>query len=169
MLRILIPVNGSANCTFAVRQVIKEFMNNPAMEIHLLNVQPPLNRDITRFFSANSIHDYHHDESAKALKTARQLLDSFSIPCTVHEAVGARAKTIVDMAQHLHCDQIVMGTARKNSLTRLVEASVTNRVIELTSVPVEVVAGDAISRAERYGIPAALVVALAAMMLIADQ
>ena len=169
MLRILIPVNGSANCTFAARQVIKEFMNNPAMEIHLLNVQPPLNRDITRFFSANSIHDYHHDESAKALKTARQLLDSFSIPCTVHEAVGARAKTIADMAQHLHCDQIVMGTARKNSLTRLVEASVTNRVIELTSVPVEVVAGDAISRAERYGIPAALVVALAAMLLIADQ
>ena len=35
-----------------------------------------------------------------------------------------------------------MGTARKNSLTRMFESSVTNRVLELTTVPVEVIAGD---------------------------
>ena len=44
-----------------------------------------------------------------------------------------------------------MATARKNSLTRLVESSVTDRVIQLTSVPVEVIAGDSMSKWERYG------------------
>jgi len=37
-----------------------------------------------------------------------------------------------------------------------VENSTTNRVLELTSVPVEIIAGDAVSRWERYGIPAGL-------------
>lgn len=40
---------------------------------------------------------------------------------------------------------MVCATARKNSLTRMLEASITNRGggVELTTVPVEVIAGDA--------------------------
>jgi len=51
MLKVLIPVDGSRNCQFAVKHVIKQFMNNTAMEIHLLNVQVPFTRDIARFVS----------------------------------------------------------------------------------------------------------------------
>ena len=72
-----------------------------------------------------------------------------------------------DAARRLHCDQIVMSTARKNSLTRLVENSVTNKVLELTDVPVEVIAGDAVSKLERYGIPAGIGTALALLFLAA--
>ena len=60
-----------------------------------------------------------------------------------------------------------MATARKNSLTRLVENSVTNKVIELTPVPVEVIAGDAVSRWERYGIPAGLSALVALLLAVA--
>ena len=60
------------------------------------------------------------------------------------------------MARKLQCDHIVLSTARKNSLTRMLEDSTTNRVLELTSVPVEVIAGDAVSRLERYGLPAGI-------------
>jgi len=84
------------------------------------------------------------------------MLDGFSIPYSAHAEVGERAKTIADAARRLRCDHIVMSTARKNSLTRLVENSVTNKVIELTAVPVEVIAGDSVSKLERYGIPAAI-------------
>ena len=96
------------------------------------------------------------------------MLDGFSIPYSAHAEVGERAKTIADAARRLRCDHIVMSTARKNSLTRLVENSVTNRVLELTSVPVEVIAGDAVSKWERYGIPAALGAALALVLAVAD-
>ena len=74
----------------------------------------------------------------------------------MHIEVGERAECITAAAHRLRCDHIVISAARKNSLTRLVENSTTNRVLELTSVPVEVIAGDAVSRWERYGIPAGL-------------
>ena len=166
MLKILIPVDGSRNCEFAVRHVINQFMNNTAMEIHLLNVQPPFSQDISRFVSRKTRHDYHRDEAEKALRPVRQMLDRFGIPYSAHAELGEKAKCIADTARRLRCDRIVMSTARKNSLTRLVEDSVTNRVIELTPVPVEVIAGDSVSKYERYGIPAALT-ALIALVLAA--
>jgi len=144
--------------------VIKQFMENTAMEIHLLNVQPPFSRYIAQFASKRSRKDYHRDQAEKALSPIKQMLDGFSIPYSVHAEVGEKAKLIANAARRLRCDQIVMSTARKNSLTRLVENSVTNRVIELTTVPVEVIAGDAVSRWERYGIPAGLAAGMALLL-----
>jgi Ca2+-transporting ATPase len=155
-MKVLIPVHGSRNCEFAVRHIVRQFMNNTAMEIHLLNVQPPFSSYITRFVSRKNVRDYHRDEAEKALRPSRQILDSFGIPYAVHVEIGERAECITGAAHRLRCDQIVMSAARKNSLTRLVENSTTNRVLEITSVPVEVIAGDAVSRWERYGIPAGL-------------
>ena len=168
MLKLLVPVDGSRNSQFAVQHVVKQFMNNSAMEIHLLNVQSPFSRDVARFVSRKSLHDYHRDQAEKALGPARQLLDGYGIPYSAHSEVGDRAKAIADAARRLHCDQIVMSTARKNSLTRLIENSLTNKVLELTTVPVEVIAGDAVSGLERYGVPAALGTAAALLIFAAD-
>jgi len=168
MLKILIPVDGSRNCRYAVQQVIKEFMNNTAMEIHLLNVQAPFSREIARFVSRKSLHDHHREQAEKALGPIKQMLDGFGIPYATHAALGPRAKSIADAARRLRCDRIVMSTARKNSLTRLVENSVTNKVLELTPVPVEVIAGDEVSGLERFGIPAAIGAVAALLMLATD-
>ena len=168
MLKVLIPGDSSRNCQFAVKHVIKQFMNNTAMEIHLLNVQPPFSRHIAQFVSKRNRQDYHRTEAEKALRPIRDMLEKFGIPYSVHTEVGERAQCITDVARRLRCDQIVMSTARKNSLTRLVENSVTNKVIELTSVPVEVIAGDAVSKWERYGIPAGIGTALALLLIAAD-
>ncbi|MGH8732511.1 MAG: cation transporting ATPase C-terminal domain-containing protein, partial [Burkholderiales bacterium] len=154
MTKVLVPVHGSRNCEFAVRHIVRRFMNNTAMEIHLLNVQAPLTSYITRFLSRKNVRDYHHDEAEKALRPVRQILDGYGVPYAVHVEMGARAEVITAAAHRLHCDHIVMSAARKNSLTRLVENSTTNRVLELTSVPVEIIAGNSVSRWERYGIPA---------------
>jgi P-type Ca2+ transporter type 2C len=166
-MRVLIPVDGSRNCEFAVRHVIRQFMNNTDMEVHVLNVQPPLTSYITRFLSRRNVRDYHTDEAAKALRPVRQLLDGFGIPYAVHIEIGERAECIIALAHRLRCDHIVMSTARKNSLTRLVETSTTNRVLELTAVPVELIPGDSVSRWERYGIPAGLTTLLALLLAAA--
>ena len=44
----------------------------------------------------------------------------------------------------------------ENSLTRMLEDSTTNKVLEQTTVPVVVIAGESISKLERYGLPAGL-------------
>ena len=42
-----------------------------------------------------------------------------------------------------------MGAARKNSLTRMLQDSTSSNVLEHTSVPVEIISGNAVSRLER--------------------
>ena len=167
MLRVLVPVDGSRNSEYALRHVVNEFLKNSAMEIHLLNVQPPFSRHISQFIGSKTRDSFHHDEAEKALRPARQLVEKFGMPYSVHIKVGNKANIIVDEARRLRCQRIVMSTARKNSLTRMLEDSTTNKVLEKTSVPVEVIAGEAISKFERYGLPAGLGAALALLVAAA--
>ncbi|MEO8653558.1 MAG: HAD-IC family P-type ATPase, partial [Ramlibacter sp.] len=168
VMKILIPVSSSHNAQFAVRHVVRRFMNDSSIQIHLLNVQPSFGRYLGRFASRRNLREYHRGESEKALDPSKRILEGFGIPYAVHMAVGDQAERITETAKRLHCDEIVMSTARKNSLTRLLENSVTNRVLERTSVPVEILAGDAISPWERYGLPAALAALLGLLLVAAD-
>lgn len=169
MLKVLVPVDGSSNSLHAVRHVLGEFRSNPAMDIHLLNVQPPFSRYITRFVDRKAVSEVHHEASEKALQSSRQMLDDTGAPYAVHLAVGERATSIAEVARQLRCDRIVIGTARKNWLIRAVEGSIINKVIELATVPVVVIAGEPASKVERYGIPAGVGAGLAWLVVAATD
>jgi len=166
MNTVLIPVGDSRNSRYAVQRVAAEFLRNPEMRVHLLNVQTPLPRHISQFLGPKTRADWHRDRAEEVLKPARAILARHAIPFEEHTRLGRKAEIIVDEAKKLGCDRIVMATARKNSLTRMLEDSTTNNVMELTTVPVELVPGDAISKLERFGIPAGLGAALA--LLVAE-
>jgi YjbE family integral membrane protein len=168
MIKVLVPVDGSENSVKAVQQVVNRFVENYKMEVHLLHVRTPLNQHTSRFVSKRNRTSWHRDEAEKALAPARAMLDKFSVPYAAHVELGDRAATIDRVAQRLKVDRIVMGTARKNSLTRLIEDSVTNKVLELTQVPVEVVAGSSISMIEKIGVPATVGAALALLITAVD-
>jgi len=168
MQRILVPVDGSPNSQYAVRQVINEFMKDSALEVHLLNVQPAFSRHIANFVSRSNRHDYHRAQGQKALGPVKQLLESHGVPYAEHLEVGDKAVLIAQAARRLRCDRIVMSTARKNSLTRMLEDSTTNRVLEATDVPVEIIAGDMVSPLERFGVPAGLGAAIVLLLMAAD-
>lgn len=167
MLKILVPIDGARSSHFAVPHVIREYMKNHALQIHLLNVQPPLSWHIARFIGKKSRDEFHREQAEKALRPARQALDGYGVPYKVHVETGDKAQIITEMARTLGCDHIVMSTARKNSLARMLEDSVTEKVLELTSVPVEMIAGDAASKVERYGIPAGIGAILGLMFFAA--
>lgn len=154
MLRILVPSDCSANSLYAIRYVIDEFKKRQDLEIHLLNVQPPFSKLIAEHSSKSARMEFHQEQADSALLRTMQMLDAAEIPYTVHSEVGNRVDCIVDAARRLQCDLILMSTARKSSLVRLIENSVTNQVLERTSVPVEVIAGEPASKLERIGIPA---------------
>jgi len=168
MMKILIPVDGSTNSLYAARHVAAEMLRDPAMEIHLLSVQGRFSRHIAQFLNHSDLELFYREEAERKLTEVRRFFDRKDIPYIAHVEIGHRAEIIAEMAKRLGCHHIVMGTARKNSLTRMFEASATNRVLELTTVPVEVIAGDAISKLERYGIPAAIGAGLA-LLLAADD
>ena len=94
MLKILVPIDGSSNSRHAVRHILREFRSNPALDIHLLNVQPPLYSHITRFVDRRAVKELHHEASERTLRPIRQMLDEAGAPYAVHLAVGERASSI---------------------------------------------------------------------------
>lgn len=168
MMKVLLPVDGSANSLNAVRHVVNRFLGDSAMEVHLLHVRAPLTRHIAQFVSRRDRESFHKDEAERALVPARDLLNQFGVPHAEHVELGEKAVTINRVAQRLRISQIVMGTARKNSITRMLEDSVTNKVLEIAQVPVEVVAGQSVSKLEQIGIPAGVGAAVAFLLVATD-
>ena len=157
MLKVLIPVDGGPNALGAVRHATNEYQRHHELDLHLLNVQPRVSRHISRFVSRHDREAWHHAQADAALAGAIELLVQAGVPHHSHWAIGDRATMICRTAANLAVHHIVMGTARKNSITRMLEDSVTNRVLEATPVPVELVAGQAISKWERWGLPASVI------------
>lgn len=76
MLNILIPVDGSRCALEGVKYVIQESkQREELMHVHLVNVQPRLSRDVTRYARHEDIHAYQADCADKALLGAVALLD----------------------------------------------------------------------------------------------
>jgi len=75
------------------------------------------------------------------------------VPHSEHISKGDVIESIVACAETLHCDRIVMGTARKNALVRFIEGSIINRVIARSDIPVEVIAKKHGTLFERFGVP----------------
>ena len=168
VLKVLIPVDGSNNSLLAVRHAIAEHRRHGELELHLFNVQPRLSRHISRFVSRHDRQAYMHDRADAALASAVGLVKDAGVPHQTHWASGQRAEEICRIATRLGVHHIVMGTARKNSITRMIEDSVTHRVLETTPVPVEVITGDAVSRWERWGLPAGVLGAGGLLLLAMD-
>lgn len=167
--RILLPVDASVNSLRAVEHVISRYAAGGALEVHLLHVRVPLSQYVARFLSRRDHQVYHQQEAERALAPARDMLNRSGVPHTDHVEFGDKAETIRRVAEQLGAQQIVMGTARKNSITRVVEDSVTNRVLEIVDVPVEIVVGRAVSRIESFGLPAGMSAALAVLIAISLQ
>lgn len=141
MLKALVPIDGSANSLSAVRHVIKLVKDREPLEIHLLNVQPPMHHDVTMFVSGDSVKEFHREEGAKALAPARRLLDDDGVPYTPHVVVAHTAEAIAAWASRLHVDKVIMGTRALGTVSQLFLGSVTHKVIHLMhpSIPITLV------------------------------
>jgi nucleotide-binding universal stress UspA family protein len=165
MLRLLVPVLDSLNAAPAARHAIGEGLRGQRIEVHLLQVRTPFSLHVARWISARDRAAFHRDAAERMLQPLRAELARFHIPCTTHVAVGDRAAIIVDEARRLRVHRIVLGAARDNTLTRFVEDDVIEAVCAAAGVPVDVIAGHAVSRLERIGVPLGFGTALGLLWL----
>ncbi len=166
-MKILLPVDGTDNSLNAVRHVINRFVDKTAIEVHLLHVRTPLSQYIARFISRHDIEGYNREEAVKALAPALELLSQAGVKHVDHVEFGDKAETINRVAERLEIDQVIMGTARKNSITRILEDSVTGNVLEIARVPVVVVTGSSVSKVEKYGVPTCIAAVIAYLLIAA--
>ena len=133
----LIPVDGSTSALKAIDWVALHAgdLREPPV-IHLINVQPALPRDISRFINADELRDFHREEGLKVLATAQERLLASGLTPQLHVTVGECAETIADFARQLDCDQIILGTRGHTGLGGTLLGSVAAKVTHIARVPV---------------------------------
>lgn len=140
LLRVLVPVDGSAGSNRAVAYVIDLARCVRAVEVHIANVQPPLTYIETLVSPAQMLADYWGNTAGReAVRSACSLLESAGVAHAVHLEHGELAETIETIARRHECDLIVMGTRGMGAVSNLVIGSVASGVIHCADRPVTLV------------------------------
>ncbi|MBV6475449.1 MAG: universal stress protein [Rhodocyclaceae bacterium] len=139
-VKVLVPVDGSANSDRVIDQLLAELAGGAALELVLLNVQIPVDSGHARMFVAvEDVEAYHREEGLQALKSARNKLDAAGVKYRWHVAVGHIADTIIRFAQEQGAGRIVMGTHGRTALAHLLLGSVASDVSRKADVPVTLI------------------------------
>lgn len=141
MHKLLLPIDGSAASLRAVERLLsmRDWYRQP-LEIHLLNVQHVLHKDVSQFVSSDDVKGYLEDESRKELVEACARLDGAGLPYQRHVVVGElAAETIAHFAREHHMDQILMCTHGRSAVADLVLGSVAKGVLQHSDLPVTLV------------------------------
>lgn len=140
MRKILVPIDGSEHALKALNVVLDRRAHENDLDIHLLNVQLPIDSGNARMFvSEAEINAYHQAEGLAALETAKKRLDDLQVPFSSHIIVGHLSDTIVTFARDKGFDEIVMGTHGRSALTHLLLGSIASDVVRTSHLPVTLV------------------------------
>ena len=115
-----------------------EAIGRDGVELHVVNVQPPLPSSASTFLDGAVVRDFHEEEAQKALAPALDVLAS-TPNVHSHHFVGSAPDEIVVAAHRLGCWMIIMGTRGHGALASLVLGSVASRVLHLSPLPLTLV------------------------------
>jgi nucleotide-binding universal stress UspA family protein len=137
MLKVLVPVDGSAASLRAVEHTIKFANSCPVLEVVLLNVQAPSDSwELRSHLRQSEIEAMQVSKGGDALDEARRRFEAAGISCTPEVAMGPVAATIVDYARSHGCDGIIMGNKGETFLEEITIGSVAHDVLRHSAVPV---------------------------------
>ncbi len=140
-MKILIPIDGSASADRAVDQVIATAsLLKDVPQIYLLNVQWNIaSGNVKLFINQETINDYYREQGMAALASARAKLDAAGLTYTYHVSIGTPVEAIVQYAQEMRINQIIMGAHGQDALSALLLGSVVHKVLHLATMPVLIV------------------------------
>ena len=134
MGKILLPNDGSEASMRALEQVLQRGI--AALELHLLNIQLPVDGNVRTFVNAEALNAYHREEGLADLAAARAQLDALGVTYQQHVLVGHPADKIRRFADENDFDEIVMGTHGRTGLRHAVLGSSAEAIVHGSNVPV---------------------------------
>ena len=140
MPKVLVTIDGSKSSYRAVKHLIHLVKSSEPMDVHLLNVQPPVMAgEISPNVATQTVENLHYDRGERTTASARALLDDAGIQYTFRVELGHIAETIARYVQNNQCEKIIMGTRGMSAMSNLMLGSVATKVIHLVDVPVTLV------------------------------
>lgn len=153
MSKVLLPVQDPLAMSKAVQLLARRARSGEQMHVHLLHVDRPLSKYVSRFLSRDNRRALHRERGERVLETAASLLRTANISASRHALVGDPARSIVEFAHDRAVDRIMMPTRGMGSIAEMMLGSVTANVVRRSQVPVEVVPMDPRSRFGAYAAP----------------
>lgn len=141
-MKILLPVDGSAQSLAAVRLVVRLIDEGLRASVVLANVQEPASLyELLRLHDAEVIERVSAGAAASALEVAQALLDRAEVEYETEVSSGDPAHTIVDLVERFGCDAVFMGARGLGTGRSAPLGSVANEVLHAAQVPVTIVKG----------------------------
>ena len=137
-IRLLVAVDGSDNALLAVHHAMALCRHGLRAEVVVLQVQEEASFLQLATQDPDAIAQAAVEAGEHLMAPAIGLLTQAGIDWTQEVAVGEPAPTIVDMAERLQCDQIIMGARGVSGLAAWM-GSVSQSVLKQSHVPVTIV------------------------------
>lgn len=139
MLKILVPMDGSAPALRALDHAVERLARCGGGEIYLLNIQTPIPASVGDFVGADVVGRYQQEEGETALAEARRRLAEAGVRHVAATRVGGVAETVAGHVAETGCEEIVMGSRGLGALSGMLLGSVATRILHAATVPVTIV------------------------------
>lgn len=141
MRKIMVPFDGSENALRAVHYAVSLARDESPAVVHLVTVNPVpvIYGEAALYMDLRKLTELQQEHSKRLLKPAEELLSRAGVSYDKQILTGDVATTIVQHAEDLTCDVIVMGTRGHGALTNLIVGSTAMKVVHLTKLPVTLI------------------------------
>ena len=111
LLRLLVPVNAEEDSRWGIQYALNRHLEGTALEVVLLNVGAPVKQwQVLRFRTQQEIAQFQSESAQAFIEDASTLLESENIPYRGIFKQGEVVFSILDVAEELECDEIVLPT-----------------------------------------------------------
>ena len=139
MIRILVPVDGSALALDAVHHALALVRGGLSATLVLANVQEPASFYELATRDSDLIAAAAVDTGQDLMASAVALVQAAGVPHETEVALGEVAATLVDLAEDNGCGLIVIGAQGQGAISSALLGSVSQAVVRLSAVPVTIV------------------------------
>lgn len=166
-MKILIPVDASQAALAPIDRLAALQRRGSDHEALVLNVQPRFHQHISRFSRKTDRDALRAERSRAAMAEAIERLSRAGVPLRAMTDVGRPAERIAAVAEAERVDEVMIGVGRHPAWLRWANPSIAQEVMELTDIPVTVLARGRAGAFERLALPAGLA-GLAALLYAAE-
>ena len=109
LLRILLPINAKEDSRWGIQYALRRHREGRNVEVILLNIGEPVTQwQVLRFRTQQEVAQFQVARAEAFIEEATQPLDAAGIQCRGFFRQGKLVFSILDAAEELECDEIVM-------------------------------------------------------------
>ena len=140
--RILVPTDGSDITAKAIDTTIR-LARSVGAKVYTISVKEPFPYSAISEMQPTPPQEFFDAQeriAAKRIQAVREACEAASVPCDAHTVEALHPwEAIIDHAQRMECDLVVMASHGRRGVTALLLGSETQKVLTHSKIPILVV------------------------------